>query len=132
MAESEELERTSDVLLAQLSELEELERTKRDLPDGSKAQLRLTRQVEALARKVLRTAGDQTELVETISEIGADGVGASATHREPHLILAEWRAAERALEQESPGKAGWETARADVERLRAEYRRAFRTRDKES
>jgi hypothetical protein len=127
MPESEELERTSDVLLAQLQELEDLEKTKRDLPDGSKAQLRLTRQVEALARKVLRTAGDQTEIVETISEM-ADTPGGPQAAREPHLILAEWRAAERALEQESPGTTGWEAARADVERLRSEYRRAFRAR----
>jgi hypothetical protein len=127
MPESEELERTSDVLLAQLQELEDLEKTKRDLPDGSKAQLRLTRQVEALARKVLRTAGDQTEIVETISEI-AEAPGEARVPREPHLILAEWRAAERALEQETPGTTSWEAARADVERLRGEYRRAFRAR----
>jgi hypothetical protein len=129
MPESEELERTSDVLLMQLSELEELERTKRDLPDGSKAQLRLSRQVESLARKVLRTAGDQTELVETISDVAEATTGESPMPREPHLILAEWRSAERTLEHETPGTPGWEAARSEVERLRAEYRRAFRARD---
>jgi hypothetical protein len=127
MPQSEELERTSDVLLAQLEELEELEKSKRDVPDGSKAQLRLSRQVESLARKVLRTAGDQTELVETIAEM-ADVPGGGGTSREPHLILAEWRAAERAMEQETPGTTGWEAARTEVERLRNEYRRAFRAR----
>ena len=127
MTESE-LEHTSDVLLGQLAELEELERTKRDLPDGSQAQLRLSRQVESLAKKVLRTAGDQTELVETISEMADAATDQQAAPRESHTILADWRAAERALEQETPGTAGWEAARADVERLRAEYRRAFRVR----
>jgi hypothetical protein len=131
MPQSEELERTSDVLLAQLEELEELEKSKRDVPDGSKAQLRLSRQVESLARKVLRTAGDQTELVETIAEM-ADDPGGVGVAREPHLILAEWRAAERAMEQETPGTAGWEAARTDVERLRNEYRRAFRARGERS
>lgn len=127
MPQSKELEHTSDVLLAQLEELEELEKNKRDQPAGSRAQLRLSRQVESLARKVLRTAGDQTEIVETISEM-VDGSAEPQTPREPHLILAEWRAAERAMEQEAPGTKGWEGARADVERLRNEYRRAFRAR----
>ena len=118
------------MLLAQLSELEELERTKRGLPDGSKAQLRLSRQVETLARRVLRVAGEQTEIVETIAEMSdATTGGQTSVPRESHLILADWRAAERALEAETPGTPGWESARADVERLRAEYRRAFRIRD---
>lgn len=41
------------------------------------------------------------------------------------VILGEWREAERVLAGETPGSTGWETARADVERLRDEYRRAF-------
>jgi hypothetical protein len=132
MPESEELERASDVLLAQLSELEDLEKTKRDMPDGSKAQLRLSRQVESLARKVLRTAGDQTEIVESLTGASAEPTGEPQKSREPHVILAEWRAAERVLEGAAPGTTGWEAARADVERFRAEYRRAFRNWGKES
>jgi hypothetical protein len=132
MPESEELERTSDVLLAQLSELEDLEKTKRELPDGSKGQLRLSRQVESLARKVLRTAGDQTEIVEGLTEESVEPTGEPQKPRDPHAILADWRAAERVLEGAAPGTAGWEAARADVERFRAEYRRAFRKWGKES
>jgi hypothetical protein len=113
---------TGETLLAQLSELEELERTKQALEPGSRAQLRLSRRVESLARKVLNTAGQQTDLVETIAEL-ADG--SAHLTREPHVILAEWRAAERVIEDETPGSATWEAAQADIERLRAEYRRAF-------
>lgn len=116
------LRHTSETLLAQLSELEDLERTKRELAPGSRAQLRLSRRVESLARKVLTIAGQQTDLVEAISET----VGGSDPHaREPHIILAEWRQAERAMEAETPGTTAWEAARAAVDRLRSEYRRAF-------
>jgi hypothetical protein len=115
---------TSDVLLAQLKELEELERTKRELEPGSRAQLRLTRRVETLARKVLNTAGHQADLVEAIAEVADATIGKPMT-REPHIILAEWREAERAVEAERSGSAAWKTARADVDRLRDEYRRAF-------
>ena len=123
MADAQAIRHTSDALLAQLSQLEELERTKRELEPGSAAQVRLTRRVESLARKVLNTAGQQTDIVEAIAEM-TDGASQLLT-REPHVILAEWRDAERALEREASGTGAWETARADVERLRLEYRRAF-------
>lgn len=123
MADPQALRHTADKLLSQLSELEELERTKRALEPGSRAQLRLSRRVESLARKVLNIAGQQTDLVETIAEM-ADETSGHLT-REPHVILGEWRAAERAMEAEPTGSASWEIARTDVERLRAEYRRAF-------
>ena len=75
------LRHTSETLLAQLSELEDLERTKRELAPGSRAQLRLSRRVESLARKVLTIAGQQTDLVEAIAET----VGRSdPLAREPH------------------------------------------------
>jgi hypothetical protein len=123
VADAQAIRHTSDALLAQLSQLEELERTKRELEPGSPAQLRLTRRVESLARKVLNTAGQQTDLVEAIAEM-QDGTDSLLT-REPHVILAEWREAERSMEREQSGTPAWETARADVDRLRQEYRRAF-------
>jgi hypothetical protein len=123
VADAQAIRHTSDALLAQLSQLEELERTKRELEPGSAAQLRLTRRVESLARKVLNTAGQQTDLVEAIAEM-QDGTGPLLT-REPHVILAEWREAERSMDREPSGTPAWETARADVDRLRQEYRRAF-------
>jgi hypothetical protein len=123
VADRQALRHTSDALLAQLSELEELERTKRALEPGSRAQVRLSRRVESLARKVLNIAGQQTDIVETIAEMADEA--SSHLAREPHAILAEWRVAERAMEAEPPGSGAWERARADVDRLRAEYRRAF-------
>lgn len=129
MSEGQAIRHTSDAMLAHLSELEELERTKRDLAPGSKDQLRITRRVESLARKVLHFAGQQTELVESVSSVtDAEAPAAESTPRETHLILAEWRDAERALEREVPGTPGWEAARAVVDRLRGEYRRAFQVR----
>lgn len=123
MGDAQTLRHTSDALLAQLSQLEELERTKRELEPGSRAQLRLARRVESLARKVLNTAGQQTDVVEAIAETtdGSDPL----TAREPHVILAEWREAERTMEAAPPGTPEWQTARGDVDRLRQEYRRAF-------
>ena len=123
MADAQAIRHTADALLSQLSQLEELERTKRELEPGSPAQLRLTRRVESLARKVLNTAGQQTDLVEAIAEM-QDGTSPLLT-REPHVILAEWRDAERSMEREKSGTPAWETARSDVDRLRQEYRRAF-------
>ena len=123
MGDAQTLRHTSDALLEQLSKLEDLERTKRELEPGSAAQLRLARRVESLARKVLNTAGQQTDVVEAIAE-ASDGTGPLMS-REPHVILAEWREAERSMERESTGSPAWDTARADVDRLRQEYRRAF-------
>ena len=122
MPDTEALRHTSDALLDQLSELEDLERTKRELEPGSAAQLRISRRVEALARKVLNTAGQQTDIVEGIAE---STVESERTSREPAVILADWREAERAMEAEVPGTHAWEAARAAVDRLRSEYRRAF-------
>jgi hypothetical protein len=123
VGDAQTLRHTSDALLEQLSKLEDLERTKRELEPGSAAQLRLARRVESLARKVLNTAGQQTDVVEAIAE-ASDGTGPLKS-REPHVILAEWREAERAMERESTGSPAWDTARANVDRLRQEYRRAF-------
>jgi hypothetical protein len=123
VGDAQTLRHTSDAFLEQLSKLEDLERTKRELEPGSAAQLRLARRVESLARKVLNTAGQQTDVVEAIAE-ASDGTG-PLTSREPHVILAEWREAERSMERESTGSPAWDTARADVDRLRLEYRRAF-------
>ena len=122
MPDAEALRHTSDALLSQLTELEDLERTKRALEPGSAAQLRVTRRVEALARKVLNTAGQQTDIVEGIAETED---GSSRASREPQVILTEWREAERAMEAETPGTPPWEAAHAAVDRLRSEYRRAF-------
>jgi hypothetical protein len=133
MSEGQAIRHTSNALLAHLSELEELERTKRDLAPGSKAQVRLTRRVESLARKVLYVAGQQTDLVEAVSAMTEGGApAAESTPRETHLILADWRDAERALEREVPGTPGWEAARTVVDRLRGEYRRAFEVKGEHS
>ena len=45
-------------------------------------------------------------------------------------ILAEWRQAERRLNAAQPGTAEEDAARADIDRLRAEYSRAFEQRSK--
>ena len=46
--------------------------------------------------------------------------------RSPARILEEWRAAERSLQDHEPGTAGYESGRADIDRLRDEYARAYK------
>jgi len=127
LASESPLRSASASFLARLSRLEDLERTKRDLEPGSPEQLRVSREVEALAREVLEAAGVQSDLVEQAAATQLSGTrpARADSAREIHVILGEWREAERILAGETPGSTGWETARADVERLRDEYRRAF-------
>jgi hypothetical protein len=44
------------------------------------------------------------------------------------VVLADWRAAERKLANAQPTTAAYESARADVDRLRDEYARAYHAR----
>lgn len=120
----QELRLTSDSFLARVERLQALEVQKRELPPNESAAL--AHEVEALTREVLDWAERQTKL--------ADEAATTSTERQPiaiipprplHDVLAEWRAAERRLATEQPGTATFESARADVDRLRDEYARAY-------
>jgi hypothetical protein len=120
----QELRLTSDSFLSRVERLQALEEQKRELPPSESADL--AHEVEALTREVLEWAERQTKL--------AEEAAATSTDRQPiavipprslHTVLEDWRAAERHLANEQPGTAAFESARADVDRLRDEYARAY-------
>ena len=121
----EELRLTSDNFLARVERLQALEEQQRELPPPETAEL--AREVEALTREILEWAERQSALAEQAADReGDDGPPiAVVPARELHIVLSEWRAAERRLESEQPGTASFESARADVDRLRDEYARAY-------
>ena len=122
---NEELRLTSDNFLARVERLQALEEQKRELPPPETAEMAL--EVEALTREILEWAEKQSALAAQVAiREGEDGPPiAVVPARELHIVLNEWRAAERRLESEQPGTAGFESARADVDRLRDEYARAY-------
>ena len=121
----EELRVASDNFLTRVERLHALEEQKRELPAGETAEL--AREVELLTREILEWATRQTDLAETVAAEGdRDGRPIATTPpRAINIVLAEWRAAERRLQEEAPSTAAWESARADVDRLRDEYARAY-------
>jgi hypothetical protein len=128
-----ELRRTSDSFLKQVERLHELEEQKRLATPGTPEMLRLTHLVEGLASEVLGTASRQTDLAELAARrqpVNPRPIELVPPRSIPEII-AEWREAERAFDTEEPGSPRWETCRADVERLRSEYRRAYDERREE-
>lgn len=121
----QELRLASDNFLARVDRLAALEEQKRELPPDETAAL--AHEVETLTREVLEWARRQTELAETVARsLDSSGQPISTTPpRALPVVLADWRAAERRLQDEKPATAAWESARADVDRLRDEYARAY-------
>ena len=120
-----ELRVASDNFLTRVERLHALEEQKRELPPVETAEL--AREVELLTREILEWATRQTDLAESVAA-GADADTRPISTTPPralNVVLAEWRAAERRLENEKPATAGWESARADIDRLRDEYARAY-------
>jgi len=121
-----ELRLASDNFLTRIERLHALEEQKRELPPPAMADM--AHEVEALSREILEWAGRQTDLAEAAAALD-DGDArpiAIIPPRSLSVILAEWRAAERGLQDEAPGTAAYESGRADVDRLRDEYARAYR------
>src|SRR5262245_52846766 len=116
----EQLRLTSDNFLARVERLQALEEQKRQLPAPQNAEM--AREVEALTREVLEWAQRQVDLAdEAAAREGMDGPPiAVVPPRDLHVVLGDWREAERRLGAEQPGTAGYESARADVDRLRDE------------
>jgi hypothetical protein len=120
----QELRVTSDSFLARVERLQALEEQKRELPPEQASDL--AHEVEALTREVLEWAERQSALADKAAETPGDGVPiAIQPPRALHTVLEEWRAAERRLATEEPNTAGFESARADIDRLRDEYARAY-------
>jgi hypothetical protein len=120
----QELRVASDNFLTRIERLHALEELKRELPAAETADV--AHEVEALAREILGWAARQTSLAEGVAGTDPDsGPIATTPPRALAVVLAEWRAAERVLAAEQPATAAWESARADVDRLRNEYARAY-------
>jgi hypothetical protein len=120
------LRMTSDSFLTRVERLHALEVQKRELP--ATEMVAMADEVESLTREILEWAVRQAELARTVAstEPGANRPIAIIPPRALSLVLSEWRASERALNIQEPGTAAWESAQADVERLREEYARAYR------
>jgi len=119
----QELRVTSDGFLARVERLQALEVQKRELPPDEAAEL--AQEVETLTREILEWAERQTTLAADAAATGDCQPIAIIPPRPIHVVLNEWRAAERAMATEHPGTAAYESARADVDRLRDEYARAY-------
>ena len=124
------LRATSDALLADLQQLEALEHEKRDLEPDDPRLVELAEQVEGISRRVLGRTVRQRQLSAVAHEL-ADAGSAEApdapiseTPREIHLILADWREAERRAASADSDSAEGHSAALAVDRFREEYRRA--------
>jgi hypothetical protein len=134
-----ELRRASDLFMQRLDRLQELETRKRELPPDEPEFVRLAREIEDMARALLWAGGQQTELAETVhhqakaNDIAVDQpIRDTPPRRDAVNILAEWRAAERRLAGAEPGSEDEVAARADVDRLREEYRRITAPTDRDA
>ena len=124
------LRRASDTFMSRLDRLHELESRKRELNPDLPEFVRLAREIEDLARALLQAGSQQVELAEEVHhDVKAGATEAKQPIRETPprrdavAVLAEWRAAERALVAAPLDSDEERAAEADVERLRAEYRR---------
>jgi hypothetical protein len=124
------LKATSDTLLADLEQLEALEREKRQLTPGDPRLVELATAVEEVARRLLGASVHQRELSAVVNRLvehdspAAPSDPIEETHREIHEILADWRLAERRLSEADPASPEALGAQADVDRFREEYRAA--------
>jgi hypothetical protein len=112
-----------------LDRLQELETRKRELSPDQPEFVRLAREIEDLARALLYSGGQQVELAEEVhheaktNDLAIDPpIRDMPPRRDAVTILADWRAAERRLSAAATGSDDERDARAEVDRLRDEYR----------
>ena len=126
------LHEVSDALLANLDRLRALELEKRSMPVGSPRIVELATEIEELALLVLGTSDTQVDLAKAaVKEARAGALDPNATieemsaaPRELHVVLGEWRDAERRLAEVAAASPEALRLRGDIELLRGEYRRA--------
>jgi hypothetical protein len=113
-----ELEASSALFLTELDRLREMEKRKRGYP-AIEARLRLAREIEETTAGLTTLGRYQTRLIRLQNE----SVGAAETAvRSPHVIIDDWRQAERRLHE---ARVALERAVDEADRLREEHRRAF-------
>ena len=128
MGSEQQLRSASDQVLATLDKLRQLELEKRTISPTDPRFQEVASEVQQLADSLASTAEVQAELGEKVAEkhdkSGAEAPAIDETQREVVTILAEWRDAERRLAAAAVGSPEEAMAQADVNRLRAEYKRA--------
>lgn len=128
MTDETKLRTASDAFLARLDRLHALEVEKRLLTPGTDRMVALAAEIEELVRDVLHVASAQHVLADRADPDDALRPIEAIPPREAADILADWRAAERRFTSAKAGSAEQDAARADIERLRQEYSRAFEQR----
>jgi hypothetical protein len=124
------LRETSDALLRDLDVLSTIEEQKRLLAPGDPQLVELATRIEEIAQRVLVGSVRQRQLTEVVTaqvETGSPAAPAEPIEHTPRsiqAILADWREAERRVAAAAPDSAEALEAKALVERLRDEYRRA--------
>jgi hypothetical protein len=124
---SKELRASSDALLDDLARLAGLEQEKRSLTADNPRVVVLAEEIEQLAARVLGQSRRQRSLSETVNDQALTTGGLPSieeTPREIHLILADWREAERQVREAPPDSRQAQEAEAAIDRLREEYRAA--------
>jgi hypothetical protein len=126
----QDLRYTSDEMLRALERLRELEARKRKVKPGTERFRKLAQEVEDLAGTVFSHTSEQKDLatksVELVESqvIEPRPIDEMPPVRELHIILNDWRDAERRLSAAAPGTEDAADVQAEIERLRLEYRRA--------
>src|SRR5436190_12963555 len=118
----------SDALMHALDRLREIEEEKRSVPPADPRFAELAALVQGFARQVLAQSDRQRDLARAAQQQVAQGDRSGlrtsideAPPREMHLILDEWRDAERRLSLAAAGSPEAEIALSDSARLREEY-----------
>ncbi len=130
MTDESTLRTASDAFLARLDRLHALEVEKRLLTPGTDRMVALAAEIEELVREVLNVASTQHVLADRADPNDGLRPIEAIPPREAAEVLADWRAAERRFTMAEAGSAEQDAARADIERLRQEYRRAFEQRSR--
>jgi hypothetical protein len=132
MTEAESgLRAVSDELLSELDRLAEIENEKRALDPGDERVTQLATQARQLAERILSTSRAEEVLVQGSAEAirkglpGAPQLPIEQTPRALHLILNDWRDAERQASASVPGSEERAAFRRRADAFRAEYQRAF-------
>jgi hypothetical protein len=124
------LRATSDALLRDLERLSELEQRKREMAPDDERLVDVAAEVESIALRVLGSTIRQRELTQREADLVDRGSpeaptdSIAQTPREIHVILAEWRDAERRASESAAGSPEAAAAELEIDRLRSEYRHA--------
>lgn len=127
---AQDLRHTSDALLRDLEVLIALEEEKRGMEPGDDRLVGLAERIDELAGRVMARTTKQLDMVTETDKSVAAGEEpppsiADTPPRSTATILAEWRAAQRTLDEAQAGSTEALEASARIDALRDEYRRTY-------